>query len=678
VAPASTPSLWRRAALPLAAIACGLVPLVTANEYYVHSVLSKVCVYAIVVAGLDLVVGYSGDVSVGHAGLFAAGAYTTAILMWKLGLPFPLAALGGILMGAVFGLLLGVPALRLTGPYLAVATIAFGLIVQTVINEAVGLTNGSQGISAIPALRYGPLNFEGNNLYYLVYPLMVLSLVAVHRLGASYWGRAFEALKANAVAAECCGINRYRYKLGAFILSAALAGLAGALFVHIDKYIGPPTFSLQLSILFLIALIFGGTRSIFGNLVGTFLVIVLPDVFNPVAEYQLMIFGALLLLTLYFMPGGIAGIGRSLAARLRRAPWAAAIAARLPALPGVMPSASAPPPAAEALVTRSWTAAADGGGSAAPGTGRGTAAGGGTAAAGTDGTAAGAGGTTAAGAGGSGGTAPVLATHGLTIAFGGLVAVNKLDLAIGAGQVHALIGPNGSGKSTTVNLLSGIYRPTGGTIRFAGREIGSAAPHQVSRLGLARTFQNVALFGDMTVLDNVLVGLHHTFTGGLPGVLLATGHARREEARARARAAALLAFVGLGELAAERAGSLPYGKQRLLEIARALAQDPMLILLDEPAAGLTSGEIAAVDQLIVALRRRGIAILLIEHHMDLVMSVSDEVTVLDFGQCIARGRPAEVQQNERVISAYLGTAVQHEPAGGGPPRPAANPGPAHA
>jgi len=239
------------------------------------------------------------------------------------------------------------------------------------------------------------------------------------------------------------------------------------------------------------------------------------------------------------------------------------------------------------------------------------------------------------------------------------VAVNELNLELRAGAVHALIGPNGSGKSTTVNLLSGIYRPTRGAIRFAGRDIGRASPHEVSRIGIARTFQNVALFGHMTVLENVLVGLQHTYTGGVLRVLLATPGERREEEQARVRAQALLELVGLGELAGEQARSLPYGKQRLLEIARALAQDPALLLLDEPAAGLTSGEIAAVDQLIGTLRARGLGILLIEHHMDLVMAVSDEVTVLDFGQQIARGKPAEIQRNERVISAYLGTTVHH-------------------
>lgn len=582
------------------AVAFLFVPLMSSNQYYVHSVLAKVCIYTIVIAGLDLVVGYSGDVSVGHAGLFAAGAYTTAILMWKLHFSFWSAAPLGIVMGALFGLLLGVPALRLRGPYLAVATIAFGLIVQTVVNEAVPLTNGSQGIRDIPPLRLGTISLDGNRFYYLVYPLMILSLIAVHRVATSYWGRAFEALKENTVAAECSGISRYRYKLSAFILSAALAGLAGALFVHIDDYIGPPTFSLQLSILFLIGLIFGGTRSIIGNVIGTFLVVVLPDVFNNLAEYQLMIFGGLLLFTLYFMPHGLAGLIVGIGRRVFK--------------PRSDPANQRP--------------------SDTP-TGQ---------------------------PGNTGIRQPVregdlLSTSDLTIAFGGLIAVNKLNLKIQPGEVHALIGPNGSGKSTTVNLLSGVYRPTSGEIKFAGEVINRAHPSHVSRLGIARTFQNVALFGDMSVLENVLIGLHHTFSGNLIPVLLRTPGAKRQEREARARAYALLDFVGIGALANERARNLPYGRQRLLEIARALAQDPALILLDEPAAGLTSGEIADVDAIIMKIRERGIGILLIEHHMDLIMAVSDEITVLDFGQKIAEGKPQDIQKNERVISAYLGTTA---------------------
>jgi len=623
-------------------------PLVVDNPYYIH-LLQTIAIYAILLFGLDIVVGYTGQVSLGHAGLFGIGAYTAGVLFTKLAAPLLVTLAGGVVVTAAFGALLALPALRVTGPYLAMVTLAFGTIVQILINEMTDLTNGPMGIT-LPRPRLLGMTLDDRAYFWLVCVLLVLALVVVHRILRSHLGRAFEALRGSPVACDCMGVSVYRYKVYAFVISAGMAGLAGSLYAYSEKYISPNTYNFELTVMFLLAVIMGGRKSRIGALLGAAIIVVLPklldDVFLfrivsvtlavlvavgalvfvvrgrstparvaiPVAgsaalallsfvltsmtDWRLSIFGLITLLVVYYLQDGIVGFVRHTLGLHGHGRSDALAAARLPA-------------PADAVARAMAGAAAMG-------------------------------------------TQELLAARKLLMQFGGLKALNDVDLNVVRGSIHGLIGPNGSGKSTMMNVLTGIYVPTAGHIAFKGQSIVGRTSARIALSGIARTFQNVQLFGEMTALQNVLVGLHHSYRSNLLDVALHLPRYLREERAAAARATSLLRIVGLESLAGEEARNLPYGKQRLLEIARALALDPELLLLDEPAAGLTAPDIKELVAIIRKIREHGITLILIEHHMDVVMSVCDIVTVLDFGQKIAEGTPAFVQVHPQVVKAYLG------------------------
>jgi ABC-type branched-subunit amino acid transport system ATPase component/ABC-type branched-subunit amino acid transport system permease subunit len=578
------------------AAAMAAIPFIPGMPPFWLVLLDNIGLAALVAMGLVLLTGVGGLTSFGQAAFCGFGAYTTAVLTTAYGvspwltLPLALVVSGGA------AVLLGIITVRLSGHYLPLGTIAWGIALFYLFSK-LEILGRNDGISAIPPLAIGSLRMlDPGTIYFAIWLAVIVCAVLTMNLLDSRTGRAIRALRRGHIAAEAFGVQTPRAKLLVFIYAAVLAGLSGWLYAHFQRAATPTPFGPQAGIEYLFIAVVGGAGYVWGAVLGAAIVVVLkeilqsylPLVFGGQGQLEIIVFGIMLVLLLQLAPTGVWPWLMSLlpsATRKRRDPGAAPLAHAGPELP----------------------------------------------------------------------SGPLLQIENARKQFGGVVAVNDVSFEVGAREIVALIGPNGAGKSTTFNLITGVLTSSGGKISLLGKSIDNAPPQEVVKLGVARTFQHVKLVPDMTVLENVAIGAHLRGHAGAIASMLRLD--RADEAALLAEAARQIERVGLSEQIDQLAGSLSLGQQRIVEIARALCVDPILLLLDEPAAGLRHMEKQRLATLLRQLRDGGMSVLLVEHDMGFVMDLADRVVVLDFGTRIAEGTPDRIKNNPDVIKAYLGAAT---------------------
>jgi branched-chain amino acid transport system permease protein len=550
---------------------------------------TRACVYWVLVSGLNLVVGFAGQIAIGWVALLTLGAYTTSVLAAGNVTPeFPpyLALAIAAVVGAVFGLIIGLPALRLRTFYFAITTLGFATIVTQVALAWQSVTGGGVGVP-------GPIFPEPFSsqwgFYYFCFGLAAICTWMTANLAASRFGRALTAIRDTEVAAEASGISKPALLIPVFLFSGAVAAVSGGLFASLQSYITPDAFTLDLSVLFFIAILIGGRGSILGPVLGTILLTVLPELAAPLVAWSTFLYAALLLVIVLAIPGGIA----ELLDFKNRRPLASGRA--------IIPR----PDLLNSLLEVSRDPGA-------------------------------------------------LTLEQVALSFGGVKAIDGLDLEIRAGQVHGLIGPNGSGKTTTLNVISGYYVQERGTVRLNGAALPILARHRRAHMRIARTFQTPRIVSSASVIENVMIGGTIDGEGTFVESLLALPRYRRDEAMLHATAMLALTAVGLERLAPVRADRLQHSELRFTEIARALMLRPAFLLLDEPAAGLSAEEIERLGALLVAIARAGTGVLVVEHHPDLIFDICHHVTVLNLGRMLAAGSPAEIRSHREVVNAYLG------------------------
>lgn len=584
---------------PLLVASLLLLPLVL-DSYTTHVAILTM-LFAIVAIGLSLVMGFAGQVNLAQAAFFGTGAYASALLTTTYGWNPWLAAVAAVLATCVVALAVAVPALRVQSHYLGIVSLGLAVAFSSLLSNS-DLTGGASGISKVPPLSLPGFNLgENHDYYYLVALALILVVGFALFIANTTLGRRFKAMRDDVLAAAASGIEIRNYRLTAFLLAGLVGGVAGVLYAHNARYVSPDTFGLGVMFLLLAMVIIGGQDSVWGAVTGAVLLIAARNLLTGVQTFQQLAYGGLIVGTVVFAPRGLAGAAMDLRRRFDL-PW--------PSIPIPIPipwSRRRIVPPARVLETARPALAG-----------------------------------------------VALRVDNLSKRFKGLQALDGVSLEVVAGEIHGVIGPNGSGKTTLFNVISGIYRPSGGRVSIWGRDVTGQRSFRMSRLGVARTFQNLRLFRQLTVLENVMVALDRDPARAHIRYLIAPWVVLHKERVRRARALQMLEEFDLVDVADEIAVNLSYGRQRRLEITRALAAQPTILLLDEPAAGLNAAEQEGLKATIRRIRDEGVTVVVIEHNMSLVMNVCQRLTVFAHGKVIAAGTPREVSSNAAVIEAYLG------------------------
>ncbi len=583
-------------------------PLLISNPYYLN-VVNIIGLNTIIVVGLTLLIGYAGQVSLGHAAFYGIGAYISAILTVTYGISPWIAIVLAALVTATIALIIGIPTLKLHGHYLVMATLGFNLITNLIIVQCDSVTGGPSGFPGIPPLSIGRWAIDSDiKMYFLIWAVTLSAIILGLNLARSRVGRGLRALHSGESAANCMGVPTRIYKIKIFVLSAVFASVAGSLYAHYLSFVSPKTFDIFFSVELVTMVIIGGLGSIWGGLFGSAFITSLPNLLSSFDEYKDVFYGFILVVILILTPEGlILGICRKMDFFRRKRRQGN----------NNEPNNSRDEQGFDKVGPSSIS---DFSFSASRQIIR----------------------------------EPLLRINNKSKRFGGIAAASEITFEVEKGSVTSLIGPNVAGKTTTINLICGVYWPNQGTIIFGNNRIDGLRSYQIAAMGMARTFQNLQIFHNITVLENVMVGAH-----AKPGseFLLSMLHIppyRKEEEMIREKAMEALEFFGLDKAADSAAGQLSFGEQKRLEMARAIVSEPQLILLDEPVAGLNRAESMEIARLIMKIRSKGTTVLLVEHDINVVMSISDKVVVLNYGTMLAEGSPKQVQTDEAVLSAYLG------------------------